>query len=170
MPAEITRHPDGGWLLTATQWLPAPLETVWPFFASAENLEKITPPWMQFHIRTPGPIDMREGALIDYRLKVRGIPLRWRTLIETWLPPHRFVDVQLRGPYKQWHHTHTFTERDGGTLCGDRVHYKLYGGPLAPLVNRLLVQRDVQTIFAYRERELERRFGKGAAENPQHRA
>lgn len=160
MPVDIDRHPDGGWLVTGEQWLPVPPDELWPFFSSADNLEKITPPWMQFHVVTPRPIDMHAGTLIDYRLKVHGMPIRWRTRIEAWEPTHRFVDVQLRGPYKQWHHTHTFTPRDGGTLCEDRVHYRLYGGPLAPLVNRLMVERDVRTIFHYREQELNRRFGK----------
>lgn len=137
-------------------WLPRPRAEVFSFFADAANLERITPPWLSFHILTPGPIEMREGTLIDYRLSVRGIPLRWRTRIELWQPPEGFVDVQLRGPYRLWHHTHEFEERDGGTLCRDRVRYAVPGGWL---VDRLLVRRDVERIFRHRTAELRRRFG-----------
>src|SRR5512139_2675181 len=100
-------------------WLPRPRHEIFPFFAEARNLETLTPPWLNFEVLTPMPIVMRVGTLIDYRIRVRGVPLRWRTEIAEWEPPHRFVDVQLHGPYTLWHHTHTFEERDGGTLCAD---------------------------------------------------
>jgi len=96
---------------------------VFPFFAEARNLETLTPPWLKFEVLTPAPIVMRPGTLIDYRIRVHGLPIRWRTEITAWDPPHRFVDVQLHGPYTLWHHTHTFEERDGGTLCLDHVRY-----------------------------------------------
>lgn len=140
-------------------WLPRPVEEVFPFFADAGNLERLTPPWLRFRILTPRPIEMRPGALIDYRLRVHGLPLAWRTRIEAWEPPHRFVDAQLRGPYRLWHHTHTFEARDGGTLCRDVVRYAVPGGAL---VDRLLVRRDVERIFAYRREELNRIFGAAA--------
>jgi ligand-binding SRPBCC domain-containing protein len=137
-------------------WVPRPLAEVFPFFADAFNLEAITPPWLKFEILTPRPIPMRQGTLIDYRIKVHGWPIRWRTEIAEWNPPFRFVDVQLRGPYHLWHHTHTFEERAGGTLCGDVVRYRPRGGAL---MNWLLVRRDVERIFAYREQRLGEIFG-----------
>jgi len=136
-------------------WLARPRVEVFEFFSNAANLETLTPPWLNFHIVTPGPIAMRAGTLIDYRLRIHGIPANWRTRISVWEPPFRFVDEQLRGPYRRWHHEHTFEERDGGTLCRDRVEYDMIGGRL---VNWLIVRRDVETIFAYRRRKLEELF------------
>lgn len=141
---------------TAEQWLPRPLAELFPFFADAANLERITPPWLGFRILSAGPIEMRAGTLIDYRLKVHGVPLRWRTRIAAWEPPHRFVDEQIRGPYRLWVHEHTFVERDGGTLCRDTVRYAVLGGAL---VDRLLVRPDVQRIFAFRRQVLSDLFG-----------
>jgi ligand-binding SRPBCC domain-containing protein len=142
--------------ITVEQWLPRPLAELFPFFADAANLERITPPWLSFHVLTPAPVEMRPGALIDYRLKVRGIPLRWRTRIAVWEPPGRFVDEQVRGPYRRWVHEHTFLERAGGTLCRDHVRYAVPGGEL---VHRWLVRPDVERIFAYRQQALARLFG-----------
>lgn len=141
-------------------WLPRPRAEVFDFFSDAANLERITPPFLRFRIETPLPIEMRNGALIDYRLRVRGVPIRWRTEIRSWEPPLRFVDVQLRGPYRLWEHTHTFEERDGGTLCGDTVRFAVWGGAL---VERLFVRREVAAIFAYRERVLRGLFEAPAA-------
>jgi ligand-binding SRPBCC domain-containing protein len=138
-------------------WLPRPRDEVFAFFADAANLEAITPPWLNFHILTPRPIAMRAGALIDYRLRVHGLPLRWRTRIAVWKPPFRFVDEQLRGPYRRWVHEHAFEERDGGTLCLDRVDYDVLGGWL---VERLLVRRDVKKIFAHRKDRLTEMFAR----------
>ena len=132
-------------------WLPRRRDEVFPFFADARNLDTLTPPWLNFEILTPAPIAMRPGALIDYRLRVHGIPIRWRTEIVEWNPPLRFVDVQLRGPYTLWHHTHTFEAHEGGTLCRDEVRYRPRGGSLT---NRLFVRRDVENIFAFRNRKL----------------
>lgn len=136
-------------------WLAVPREKVFPFFADARNLETITPPWLNFQILTPGEIQMRVGALIDYKLRVRGIPIRWQTKITGWNPPESFIDEQLRGPYRLWRHTHTFVEKDGGTLCGDRVEYAVPGGAL---VNKFFVRRDVEKIFAYRGEVLKKHF------------
>ena len=141
--------------LEAEQWLPAPRDRVFAFFADAANLESITPPWLNFGILTPLPIAMQAGTLIDYRLRMRGLPMRWRTLISTWDPPFRFVDEQLHGPYRQWIHTHTFAEQSGGTRCHDRVDYAVPGGAL---INRLFVRREVEAIFAYRRQALQGRF------------
>jgi len=137
--------------------LARPCEEIFPFFADAQNLERITPPFLRFEVLTPGEIEMRPGALIDYRLKVRGIPLRWRTEITVWEPPHRFVDVQRKGPYRLWHHEHTFRDTgDGRTLCRDIVHYAHAGGPI---VDRLLVRPDIERIFRYRGEQLAAVFG-----------
>ena len=132
-------------------FLPRARAEIFPFFAAAENLERLTPEFLKFQIVTPVPVEMRAGARIEYRLKVHGVPIRWLTEIEAWDPPHRFVDVQLRGPYRRWHHTHTFEERDGGTLCRDVVEYAPMGGAL---VNALFVRRDVENIFRYRRERL----------------
>ena len=137
--------------LRAEQWLPRPRDEVFSFFADARNLEALTPPWLKFEVLTPAPIEMRPGALIDYRIRVHGLPIRWRTEITAWNPPHRFVDVQLSGPYTLWHHTHTFEERDGGTLCRDDVRYRPRGGAL---MNWLFVDRDVKKIFDFRQERL----------------
>lgn len=137
-------------------WLPHPVGEVFAFFADARNLQAITPVWLNFEVLTPGPVEIEAGALIDYKLRVHGLPLRWRTRINVWEPPHRFEDEQLRGPYRQWIHEHTFAEKDGGTLAHDRVRYAVPGGAL---VNSLFVRRDVERIFAFRREELARRLG-----------
>lgn len=147
-------------------WLPRPREEVFPFFADAHNLEAITPPFLQFQVLTPDPIVMRAGLRLDYRLKIHGVPVRWRTEIEAWEPPRRFVDRQLRGPYRLWHHTHTFEERDGGTLCRDLVRYAAPGGPLRPWIERFFVRGDVERIFAYRTARLKERYGAAAGPGP----
>jgi ligand-binding SRPBCC domain-containing protein len=136
--------------------LPVPLDRVFSFFADARNLEKLTPPWLRFEVLTEGPITMAPGTLIDYRIHWRGIPLRWRTEIEVWEPPHRFVDRQIRGPYRLWRHEHLFIDRGNGTSIIDRVEYAPIGGAIA---QRLVVARDVKRIFAYRHEVLRRDFG-----------
>ncbi len=140
--------------------LPRPRSEIFPFFADAHNLEAITPPWLKFEVLTPKPIAMRPGALIDYRIKVHGFPISWRTEIKEWSPPDRFVDVQLRGPYRLWHHTHTFEERPDGTLCKDEVRYWPRGGAL---MNWLFVGKDVERIFKYRQKRLLEIFAGPAA-------
>jgi ligand-binding SRPBCC domain-containing protein len=142
--------------LNAELWLPRPRSEVFPFFAEARNLEQLTPPWLKFEVLTPAPIVMQPGLIIAYRIKVHGLPIRWKTEILEWEPPHRFIDTQLNGPYKLWHHTHTFEERDGGTLCRDEVRYWPRGGAL---MNWLFVRRDVERIFDYRKKKLLERFG-----------
>jgi ligand-binding SRPBCC domain-containing protein len=124
---------------------------VFEFFSNAENLEALTPPWVRFRILTECPITMRKGCLIDYRLRVRGIPVRWRTEITTWEPPFRFVDEQQRGPYRCWIHEHMFEEHPDGTLVIDRVNYAVWGGRI---IDRLFVRRDVESIFAFRRQKL----------------
>ena len=141
---------------TSEVWLPVDPAEIFSFFADASNLDAITPGWLQFQILTPRPIEMRAGALIDYKLRVHGLPLRWRTFIKEWQPPHRFVDEQLRGPYRRWIHTHTFESRDGGTLARDAVEYAV---PLDWLAHPLFVRRDVEKIFQFRQSALVARFG-----------
>ena len=145
--------------LTTAQWLPRPLPEVFAFFSDAANLQRITPPFLDFRVLTPPPTTMRAGALIDYRLGLRGVPLSWKTEITVWDPPHRFVDVQRRGPYREWVHTHTFEPQGGGTLVRDEVRYRLYGPDLfTRVINALLVAPDTRRIFAYRHAALEQLF------------
>jgi ligand-binding SRPBCC domain-containing protein len=132
--------------LRTSQFVARDLETTFAFFADAANLQKLTPPWLDFSITTPQPIAMHEGTLIDYRLKLRGLPIRWRSVISEWNPPHSFVDEQVRGPYTMWRHRHTFTPHRDGTLVADEVRYRVFGGMLA----NIFVKRDLAMIFAYR--------------------
>jgi ligand-binding SRPBCC domain-containing protein len=132
------------------QFVARPVEEVFGFFSDAHNLEQITPAWMNFHIVTPPPIELRAGATIEYRLRWRGISLRWVSEIPVWEPPRRFVDVQVRGPYAHWRHTHDFEPAEGGTLLRDRVEYALPLGPLGRLAHWLAVRRNLEAIFAYR--------------------
>jgi ligand-binding SRPBCC domain-containing protein len=137
--------------------LPAP--HAFAFFSDARNLEAITPPWLRFAVLHAGPIEMRPGALIDYRLTLHGLPLRWRTRIAVWEPPAKFVDVQVEGPYAQWEHTHTFAPAgERAVVIGDRVRYALPLGPLGAIAHRLFVRRDVERIFAFRRRALAERL------------
>ncbi len=117
-------------LFETEQWLARKREEVFGFFSEAQNLETLTPGWLRFSIVTPTPVEMRVGAIIDYQLKLRGIPLRWRTEITAWDPPRRFIDEQVRGPYRLWTHEHLFKEHQGGTLMSDRVRYAVPGGGL----------------------------------------
>ena len=128
-----------------------PRDRVFAFFGDAGNLDRITPPWMHFEVLTPRPIAMHPGTLIDYRLKVRWLPIRWQSEITVWEPPHRFADVQRRGPYRRWIHEHSFEERNGGTVIRDRVEYAVPGWLLESLVNRWLVAPDLRKIFEYRK-------------------
>ena len=154
-------------VLTREQHLPVAPAQVFPFFGDALNLEAITPPWLGFRVTAPGPIDMGPGTLIEYRLRLHGIPIRWSTTIAVWDPPRRFVDVQLSGPYRMWHHTHDFTEAsDGGTSMRDTVRYALPLGPLGALAHRLLVKRDLARIFDFREAAVGRYFEEGRPRSP----
>ena len=150
-PPRFSRTPEGLFKLETELWLPHRRDEVFRFFADAFNLETLTPPWLKFEVLTPRPIEMRVGLQIDYRLRLRGLPLRWRSEITAWEPPGRFVDEQRRGPYRAWIHEHTFEDQDGGTLTRDQVHYAVIGGQL---VNRLLVRRDVEKIFLFRREKL----------------
>jgi ligand-binding SRPBCC domain-containing protein len=140
-------------VLERRQRVPVPAERAFAFFSDARNLEAITPPWLRFRVLTPGAIEMRPDALIEYRLRLHGIPLSWLTRIEVWEPPHRFVDVQLRGPYALWEHTHTFEPAgEDAVVISDRVRYALPFGRLGELARRLFVRRDLDRIFDHRMR------------------
>jgi ligand-binding SRPBCC domain-containing protein len=135
-------------------WVPHPQPPVFDFFSRAENLERITPPWLRLRILTPSPIKMKQGATIAYALRVRGIPLQWLTEIERWNPPFEFIDVQTKGPYNLWRHTHRFLEVEGGTSIVDIVQYALPFGLLGRLAHRLQVARDLSRIFDYRAQQV----------------
>src|SRR5262245_56426898 len=115
-------------LFTAELWLPQPPDEVFRFFANAWNLDALTPRWLNFEMLTPAPIVLQRDVLLDYRLRLRGIPFHWKSKITAWEPPNRFIDEQVRGPYRRWIHEHSFTAANGGTLCGDRVQYAVPGG------------------------------------------
>jgi uncharacterized protein (TIGR01777 family) len=144
------------------QWLPQPVEAVWPFFCDAQNLEAITPDFLHFQVLGMSTSEIGEGSLIDYKLRLAGVPLGWQTRIESWQPPHRFVDTQARGPYKLWHHTHDFEPLAGGTLMRDTVRYQLPVGWLGTAAGGAAVAAAVERIFAYRAQAIDQRFGQAA--------
>jgi ligand-binding SRPBCC domain-containing protein len=143
-------------------WLPRPIQEVFAFFSDAGNLEILTPPWLKFQILTLRPIEMHVGALIDYRLRVHGIPLRWRSEITEWKPPHRFVDEQRRGPYRLWHHEHTFEPRGTGTLCCDVVKYAVH---FDILIHSFFIRPDIEKIFKFRQQKMRELFPAATKQN-----
>ena len=145
-------------ILERTQIIENPLTEVFEFFADAGNLERITPPELNFKIITPPPIDIKKGALIDYQLKLRGIPITWKTEITLWNPPHSFVDTALKSPYKQWIHLHTFEQdANGETIMKDIVRYRLPIEPLGDLAH-WYVKKELRYIFDYRYKVIEEIF------------
>jgi ligand-binding SRPBCC domain-containing protein len=138
--------------LIREQVVPGSPEQVFPFFAEARNLERITPPWLAFKVLSADA--MRVGALIEYRLTLHRVPIKWLTRIEEWVPGERFVDAQLHGPYALWHHTHEFEPHGEDTLMRDTVRYALPLGPLGEIAHRLFVRRDIERIFDYRTMSL----------------
>ncbi|MCH2162492.1 MAG: SRPBCC family protein [Phycisphaerales bacterium] len=149
--APVIRKVRGEYILCCRTRLPRPREEIFNFFSDARNLERITPDLLRFQVITEGDIVMKTGTLIDYRLRIRGIPIRWRTRISAWEPPCMFEDTQLKGPYRQWIHQHTFIDEGDSTLMEDRVRYKVLGGAI---VHRLAVRRDVLQIFTSRNRTM----------------
>ncbi len=141
--------------------LAAPLQEVFGFFSDARNLEVLTPEWLRFHLVTQPPPAMAAGTRLEYRLRLRGVPVRWQSEITVWEPPFRFVDEQRIGPYRVWIHEHRFAgerrpDREPVVVASDKVDYAVPGGRL---VNRLLVVGDLRRIFAYRTERLHERFG-----------
>jgi ligand-binding SRPBCC domain-containing protein len=149
-------------ILDVSLYVPLEPGAVFPFFADARNLGAITPEWLHFKIETPDPIEMKRGTRIDYRIRLRGIPMRWRTNIAEYDPPRMFVDEQTSGPYRMWRHTHVFQRvgaignRPAGTLVRDRVEYLLPRLPpgISHLVHRLIVRPELARIFEYRQRRI----------------
>jgi uncharacterized protein len=143
----------------AEQYVARPLDQVFDFFSKAENLQELTPRWLHFRILSVEPEPVRQGTLIRYALRWRIFPIRWTTEIVAWEPPHRFVDVQLKGPYKLWHHEHRFVAEGEGTRIFDEVRYELPFGWLGTIAHKAKVRRDVESIFAYRRQVVSRVFG-----------
>jgi ligand-binding SRPBCC domain-containing protein len=154
--------------LERSQSIERPLSEVFAFFSDATNLEAITPPFLHFRIVTPTPVDMRAGAHIEYRLALWRVPLRWRTRISVWEPDVRFVDEQIDGPYAYWHHLHEFHADGKATCMRDELSYALPFGPLGGIAHALWVKRQLDTIFDYRARAIERLLPAAAASATPH--
>jgi len=138
-------------LLERSQRVALPPERAFEFYSDAFNLEPFTPPWLHFQVTTPMPITMGAETLLDYTLRLHGVPIRWQTRILSWDPPHGFVDVQAKGPYSLWEHTHVLEPvGEGETVIHDRVRYAIPFGPLGALAHRLFVRRDLERIFDFR--------------------
>ena len=152
----LTRHRDGTYTLRSVTRVARGHEQVFAFFSDAFNLERMTPPWVRFKVITPPPITMRQGLLIDYLLRIHGIPMRWQSEITEWDPPHAFTDVQRRGPYRLWHHRHHFAAEGDGTRVTDEVQYGVPGGRI---IHDMFVRRDVLSIFSYRTQALRAAMG-----------
>ena len=144
--------------LKREQFIDKPAEQVFEFFNRPENLSRITPPWLGFKIMTPPPLVMKEGALVDYSIRLLIFRIHWRTIISLYDPPHRFVDEQLKGPYSFWHHTHTFAPKEGGTLIIDEVRYVLPLGFIGRIINWLFIRWQLKKIFDYRAEIIENFF------------
>ncbi len=150
---------DPATVLEREQWVPQPPDEVFPFFADAHNLERITPRFLKFRILAVSTPTLQTGTRIDYQLSLHGVPVRWQSLIREWSPNRSFVDTQTRGPYRRWDHTHEFEPFDGGTIIRDRVHYEVPLGVLGDVVAGGFVGRDVEKIFAFRHQAVGEIFG-----------
>lgn len=140
--------------LNRTVFIPAPIEQVFDFFSLADNLNLITPPWLKFQIKTPGPIRMELNTSIDFALKINGIPIKWRSEITEWHPPGSFTDKQVKGPYAIWEHKHNFFAKDNGTIMEDIITYSVPGFIFEPVVYTLFVGWRLKKIFAFREAKI----------------
>jgi uncharacterized protein len=145
--------------LLMEQWVPRPMDEVFAFFGDAQNLELLTPPHLRFKVLGSSTNPLQAGTLIDYKLQLHGIPFRWQSLIGEWHPVTHFSDTQIRGPYKKWHHTHTFIEQDGGTLIRDHALYRLPFGVPGDAVAYFFVKKDLEKIFSYRFAKVRELFG-----------
>ena len=167
MRSDSAQEPGFGvFTLEQRQLVKRPLVEVFGFFSRPENLERLTPKNLGFRILTPTPIVMKEWSVIDYSIRIAGLPVRWTTLITLYEPPHRFVDLQLKGPYSYWHHTHTFSDSADGTLITDEVRYALPFGILGRLVRALVVRRQLDTIFRDRSYVIEKLFSQERGMTP----
>jgi ligand-binding SRPBCC domain-containing protein len=147
-------------LLERRQRVAVSVEQAFAFYGDERNLEPLTPPWLHFEVTSPRPIAMAAGTLLEYKLRLHGVPIRWRTRIETWEPPLRFVDFQEKGPYSLWEHTHLFeAEGEGAAVITDRVRYAIPLGPLGALAHRLFVRHDLERIFDFRRDAVAARIG-----------
>ena len=144
--------------LETKQFIRRPLEEVFGFFSRPENLVVITPAKLHFEILTPSPLEMKQGAVIDYTIKLSKVPIHWRSLITTYDPPFKFVDEQIKGPYSFWHHTHIFKEVPDGVEIYDEVHYSIPFGPLGSFLHALWIKKDLNHIFEYRKDVIENLF------------
>jgi uncharacterized protein len=147
------------YILRREQWIESPIDEVFAFFADAQNLQEITPPWLGFKILSMSTDSIQEGTVIRYRLRLHGIPVHWRTNICEWDPPYCFVDEQARGPYKKWRHTHKFQAHGSRTKIMDEVQYSLHFGILGRIVHAVKVCKDVSRIFDYRRERIDWLFG-----------
>ena len=139
--------------LTDRFQVPASVEQTWAFFSNAENVPRITPPWLKFSVSTAGPIEIKLDSILDYTISWKGLPMRWRTRIIDFSPPRQFIDLQIRGPYALWHHQHTFEPNaSGGVTCADRVIYKIPLGPIGRVIHAVTVRRQLLDIFRYRRK------------------
>ena len=155
----LTPLRGGTYLRVWEQWVPQTPQTVWPFFCDVHNLESITPPFLHFRVLGQSGTGIGEGTSIDYRLRLDGMPIRWQSRIEAWDPPRAFVDTQVKGPYRLWHHTHEFEPLGAGTLMRDTVRYRLPAGWLGTLAAGRRVADYVERIFEYRSRRIDELFG-----------
>lgn len=143
----------------AHQWVSSPIDQTFEFFADAANLEAITPPFLNFRILTPLPVEMRVGARIDYRIALHGLPMTWKTNIDQWESGRSFIDRQISGPYAQWIHLHTFEQSQGGTQLYDRVQYALPLDPISRPAHPLFVRPTIERIFTHRRTVIAEKFG-----------
>lgn len=146
--------------------VPASIDDTWKFFSTADNLPRITPPWLKFTVTTPGPIEIKLDSILDYTIAWKGLPMRWRTRIIDFSPPRQFIDLQIRGPYALWHHQHTFDPKPdggggsgGGVICSDRVIYKIPVGPIGRVMHAVLVRNQLLDIFRYRRKVIGESLG-----------
>lgn len=144
--------------LYCEQWVPRPLEEVFAFFADAANLERITPPFLRFHVRSMSTPALQPGTEITYRLRLHGLPVSWMSRIEEWEPPYRFTDVQIRGPFRLWHHRHEFTPEQQGTRIRDTVHYRAPCAWLQRTLRLSWIDKDLEQIFSYRQQIVQNLF------------
>lgn len=148
-----------GYKLSMVTTISAPIDKVFDFFSRAENLQQITPPWLDFRFVTPPPSEITRGTKIKYALKLRRIPINWVTEISVWEPPFRFIDTQLSGPYRKWIHEHRFEMIEDSTRMTDTVEYELPFGPLGHLAHKIFVKSDLIKIFTYRHSQIKKLFG-----------